>query len=71
MLLWFAGSTGDLYTFDLENDYPDILPGQKHAEESSVVASSNTKILELSPSHIVIIGLDKQDEGLYNFNFEG
>ncbi|KAK4313616.1 hypothetical protein Pmani_015049 [Petrolisthes manimaculis] len=58
--LW---STGDLYTFDLENDYADMLPGQKHAEEGSVVATKNAKMLELSPSHIVIIGLDRQDEG--------
>nr|XP_045625265.1 nucleolar protein 11-like [Procambarus clarkii] len=58
--LW---STGDIYSFDLQTEYLEKLPGRQRATEKSIVASKNSKILELSPSHIAIVGLDKGDEG--------
>ncbi|XP_047479892.1 nucleolar protein 11-like isoform X2 [Penaeus chinensis] len=58
--LW---SSGDMYSFDLRNDSLEKLPGKKHATETSVIPSKSTKILELSPSHIAIIGMGKGDEG--------
>ncbi|XP_042877296.1 uncharacterized protein LOC122256570 isoform X2 [Penaeus japonicus] len=58
--LW---SNGDLYSFDLRKDSLEKLPGKKHATETSIIASKSTKILELSPTHIVIIGMGKGDEG--------
>ncbi|ROT80882.1 putative nucleolar protein 11 isoform X1 [Penaeus vannamei] len=58
--LW---SNGDMYSFDLRNDSLEKLPGKKHATETSVIPSKITKILELSPSHIALVGMGKGDEG--------
>nr|XP_053647044.1 nucleolar protein 11-like [Cherax quadricarinatus] len=58
--LW---SSGELYSFDLQKDYLEKLPGRQHGVEKSIVTSKSSKILELSPNHISIIGLDKGDEG--------
>ncbi|XP_070001024.1 nucleolar protein 11 isoform X3 [Penaeus vannamei] len=57
--LW---SNGDMYSFDLRNDSLEKLPGKKHATETSVIPSKITKILELSPSHIALVGMGKGDE---------
>ncbi|XP_071520721.1 nucleolar protein 11 [Panulirus ornatus] len=58
--LW---STGRLHIFDLQNEHLEKPPGRQLAMETSIVTSKNTKILELSQSHIAIVGLDKGDEG--------
>ncbi|KAG0721443.1 hypothetical protein GWK47_046468 [Chionoecetes opilio] len=58
--LW---STGAMYVFEFQNDYLENLPGRLHATEQQVIADKPTKILELSPSHIAIVGQDKEDEG--------
>lgn len=62
-LLSPTGSNGDMYSFDLRNDSLEKLPGKKHATETSVIPSKITKILELSPSHIALVGMGKGDEG--------
>lgn len=54
-----------MYSFDLQNDSLEKLPGKKHATEASVIPSKSTKILELSPSHIAIVGMGKGDEGKF------
>ncbi|XP_045121790.1 uncharacterized protein LOC123510578 [Portunus trituberculatus] len=58
--LW---STGQMYIFEFHNDYLEKLPGRLHATEQKVTVTKPTKILELSPSHVVIVGQDRDDEG--------
>ncbi|MPC28646.1 hypothetical protein E2C01_021856 [Portunus trituberculatus] len=58
-----TGSTGQMYIFEFHNDYLEKLPGRLHATEQKVTVTKPTKILELSPSHVVIVGQDRDDEG--------
>ncbi|KAG7173798.1 nucleolar protein 11-like [Homarus americanus] len=56
-------STGELFCFDLRKDNLEKLPGQHLVQEKCINTSKNSKILELSATHVAIFGLDKRDEG--------
>lgn len=59
----FPGSTGGIYIFEFQNDHLEKLPGRLHATEQQITVTKPTKILELSPSHVVIVGQDREDGG--------
>lgn len=58
--LW---STGAIHIFEFQHDYLEKLPGRLHTTEQQAVAAKPTKILELSPSHVAVVGQDNEDEG--------
>lgn len=63
MHISFLGSTGAIYIFEFLDDDLEKLPGRFHQMEQQVTGTKPTKILELSPSHVAVVGQDKEDEG--------